>query len=168
MRVVSGELVIDGKATSLEGVATRDHTRGPRDFNGLGSYAWIHGGFPGGRRFITLALNPRAGYDQPPIRIAMIGEGNDLTTAEILQTAIPERSDGGPSSFVVRLKGPQGIETIEGEQMQTVIIGVGAPNHLMFGPSADSTSRAHMFASPTRFRWNGETCYGFAERTVAV
>ena len=171
MRVTGGEVIVDGKSTPMEGVATRDHTRGPRDFNGLGSYAWVHGGLPGGRHFITMQLDPRAGRsDQPPIRTAVICDGDNIIDVEILETtAIPTSRSGPPDNFVIRLKGPKGTETIEGERMtKGVIVGVGAPNHLMLGPSENSITRAHLCGTPTRFRWNGETCYGYSEQTIAV
>jgi hypothetical protein len=168
MRIVDGELSLDGVTKALQGVATRDHTRGPRDFSSLGSYAWIHGGFPGGRRFITLALNPRQGYPQPPVRMGIVSSADCLTKVEVLETAIPEAHDGGPQRYTLRLRGPDGIEIIEAERLSTVVLGVGAPNHLMLGPSSDRSCVAHMFPSPTRFRWNGETCYGFSERSIAL
>lgn len=168
MRIVDGELLLDGVSTALEGVATRDHTRGPRDFSSLGSYAWIHGGFPGGRRFITLAMNPRPGFAQAPVRMGIISQGEQLTPVEILETAIPETRDGGPQRYSLRLQGPDGIEIIEAERLSTVVLGVGVPNHLMLGPSTDPSCVAHMFPSPTRFSWNGETCYGFSERSIAL
>jgi hypothetical protein len=168
VRIVGGEWVLDGVSTAVEGVATRDHTRGPRDFSSLGSYAWIHGGFPGGRRFITLALNPRPGFTQPPVRMGIVSSGDHLTPVEIVETAIPETRDGGPDRYTLRLKGPQGVEIIEAERLSSVVLGVGAPNHLMLGPSVDPSCVAHMFPSPTRFTWNGEICYGFSERSVAL
>ena len=171
MRVTGGEVVVNGKTTPMEGVATRDHTRGPRDFTGLGSYAWIHGGLPGGRHFIVMSLDPREGRtDQPPIRTAVICEGDRIIDVEILETtAIPKSRSGPPMSYLIRLKGPNGVETIEGERMtRGVIVGVGAPNHLMLGPSENSITKAHLCGTPTRFRWNGETCYGYSEQTIAV
>lgn len=165
---VTGEVKVDGVATRLEGVATRDHTRGPRNFSTLGSYAWIHGGFPGGRRFITLALDPRKGHEQPPVRMGVVSQGDRMTTVEVLQTAIPQTRDGEPRRYTLQLKGPDGLEELEAERLSTVVLGIGTPNHLMLGPSTDPGCVAHMFSSFTRFRWNGETCYGFSERSIAL
>lgn len=167
MRVNGGELVIDGRARALDGVATRDHTRGPRDFSSLGSYAWIHGGFPGGRRFITLALDPRPGYPQAPVRRGVISDKGVLIPVEVLETAIPESPDGGPDRYTLRLRSDEGVEVIEAVRLSSVVLGVGAPNHLMLGPSTDASCVAHMFPSPTRFRWNRQECYGFSERSFA-
>ena len=170
MRVPGGEITVDGKTTPLKGLATRDHTRGPRDFNGLGSYAWVHGGFVGGKRFIVMSLDPREGTKQPPIRTAVFCEGDKIIDVEILETtAIPISRSGPPDQYVMRFKGPNGIETIEGERMtKGAIVGVGAPNHLMLGPSENSITKAHLCGAQTRFKWNGETCYGYSEQTIAV
>lgn len=167
MRITAGELRIGGEVKTLSGLATRDHTRGPRDFSSLGSYAWIHGGIPGGRRFITLALDARPGFPQPPVRIGIITEADRMTKVEVLETAIPQRLDGGSPSYVLRLRAPDGLHVIEAERLHTVTLAVGAPNHLMLGPSTHPSCVAHMFPSPTRFRWNGEVCYGFSERSFA-
>ena len=170
MRVVGGELIVNGVSRDLgEGLATRDHTRGPRDFNGLGSYAWIHGGFPGGRHFICMTLDPRDGWEQQqPIRMGLICDANGTHKAKIISTAIPKTKDGGAMKYTIQIEGPDGIETIEAEQQSRVLIAVSAPNYLMFGPAKDSTTQAWMNVAPTKFIWNGETCYGYSERTIAV
>lgn len=118
-----------------------------------------------------MSLDAREGRpDQPPIRMAVICESDRIIEAEILDTtAIPTSRNGPPTNYVVRLKGPGGIETIEGERLtKGAIIGVGAPNHLMLGPAEGSTIKAHLCATPTRFRWNGETCHGYSEQTMAL
>jgi hypothetical protein len=170
MCITQGEIVIDDAVvTQLSGVAWRDHTRGPRELSELGSYACIQGGFPGGRRFIVLALNHRDESKQP-LRSATVSEGDDLRAARIVETtAIPENNGLAPPRYIVRLETDNGIETIEGERTTTgVVVGVGAPNHFMLGPATDCTARGHLCGTPTRFRWNGETCYGYSELTAAV
>lgn len=166
---VSGELTADGKTWGLQGLGIRDHSRGPRDWGGLGAHCWINGGFVGGRRFIVLALDGRPDPLQNQVRMAMIFDSKGAHQAEIVDIAmVKQAKDGGGQRYTMRLRGPDGDEVIAAEQQPMTTIALAPPNQILLGAETGRGVAGHCFHSPTRFVWNGEVCHGYTERSVPL
>ena len=166
---VKGELVIDSKTYVLNGLGVRDHSRGPRNWAGLGSHCWITGGFPGGRRFIVLALDGRPDPAQNQVRAAKIFDANGAHNAEVVDIAMVKNADdGGGLRYTMRLKSEVGDEMFEAEQQQITTIALVSPNQILMGAQHGNNIVSHTFHGPTTFKWNGEMCHGFTERSFPL
>lgn len=172
MRVTGGEILVDGVRTDLtDGVVMRDHTRGPRNFSGLGSYSFIHGGFKGGRYFIVLTLEERKGQPgHTRHATAVLWDGAQFHEVQILEDgSVPDPKSYPPSEYVIRLQGPDGEEIIKGRhQYSPIVISLAEPNNFILGPSKNESVRGHLCGAPTEFEWNGEKCYGYSEQLPEI
>ena len=165
----SGELTVDGKTYRLDGVGSRDHSRGPRNWDGMGTHCWFQGGFPGGRRFIVLGMDGRPDPEKNRIRAAMIFNGTQMQPAEVLHVDMADDiKTGGGSRYSFRLRSSDGDEVFEAEQQQITTISLAPPNQILLGAEMGHGMITHIFHSPTRFTWNGEVCYGYTERSVLL
>ena len=172
MRLVSGQALIGERIVEIRrGTAMRDHTRGPRNLEGIGSWAWVHGGMPGGKHFCALILDQRADQrGHRPSFSAVVWDGKQLNDVRVVETdAIPRTGEAPPSDYTLVLEGPAGIETIKGQHMaQPVVVAIGAPNDFILGQARGPSIRVDLCGTPTSFVWNGEPCFGYSEQGSEV
>ena len=146
---ISGELAVDDKDYHLVGVGTRDHSRGPRDRGDLGPHCWAHGGIPGKRRFIVLALDGRAGTNQRQVHLAMIFDADGAHPAEVVSVDMAQSAgDGGGLRCSMRLRTAEGNETFEAGQDPITTIALASPNQILVGAPVDDGIVSHCFHSP--------------------
>ena len=156
---VQGVITLDGDALEFEGLGMRDHTRGPRDFGQLGPWLWMSGGAPGGKRFIVLAMDPAFGSQQPPVRLAVVGDRRSLEPVTVEALDAFDRIDG---RLAVTLRDQAGSRSqIVGTRGDISLLTPMAPNQLLIGP--EPTANMYSSASTARFAWDGEPCFGYVE-----
>lgn len=160
---VAGWIESRGVRETFAGSGIRDHSRGARDFAGMGPHWWILGQFPSGRAFGVLHIdavrtNPRT------MSNAFIARDGQLYEAQIV--ALPN-DKALEQPFEIVLQGPFGEERIHGELIHDAPLTMRYPNNLHLGRIIGEPAHFDREAQ-IRWTWDGEVGDGLCERTVTA
>lgn len=153
-----------GTATThtVDAPGYRDHSTGKRDLAGFGGHVWTHAYFPSGRAFTAFRV-------YGPDGSTGLNDGVLLTDGELADApplSVPLLADtlGGPDEVTITMPG---AGPITGRVVHGVPLSLGEPNDFHLG--ADLTvGRKVMLDCPARFDWDGETAYGWLERSAVL
>jgi hypothetical protein len=159
---VTGWVEVSRQRTTFDGVGVRDHSRGPRDFEGSGQHYWVHGQFPSGKAFGLLWIESNSA--QPVLfDKGYLVAGGEIASAHIVKPPPEDRALDEP--FDVVLEGPDGQVHIRGEMVHDVVFSVQYPHEWTFGYRTGEAQH-HFWEGHARFEWDGEIGYGIVERSV--
>jgi hypothetical protein len=159
-----GAVSANGRTYDLDGTGFRDHTLGPRNFANLNRTCWAHAEFPSGRVFCALriwsptddvVLNQGFVFDQ--------GEMHDATPGEMPTVTTPS---GEPRKFTIELD--DRAARIEGEVIHSTAFMLDEPNDLVIGTDPSRAATKVIVETPCRFTWDGETGFGWLERSRRI
>jgi hypothetical protein len=153
---------------ALDCTGFRDHTLGPRNFASLNRTCWAHAEFPSGRAFCALRI-------WSPDDAVVLDQGfvyDPETAADELQLLTPKAmptlhsSAGAPGTFTVSFHDRD--DAIEGEVLHTLPFMLEEPNDLLAGTDPTRPQTKVIVEAPCRYTWNGETGYGWLERSRRI
>jgi hypothetical protein len=158
----SGTIVVGDTTHDIDTAGYRDHSTGKRDLAGFGGHVWTHAYFPSGRAFTAFRA-------YTPDGTIGLNDGIVLTGGELVATAplqVPALHDtlGGPEEVTIAMPG---AAPISGRVVHGVPISLGEPNDFHLGADL-GVGRKVMLDCPTRFEWDGETAYGWLERSTVL
>jgi hypothetical protein len=167
-----------GGEWSLDGMAFRDHSQGPRDVRPFGGDHLLGVYFPKSNRSLQILMFwNKAGEFQ--FRVASLHQGDEIEIIPDVEMTGVERGVkkptslhdllGNPKTFKIKLGTRQGPVILEGQIVHTCNISVMGANTNVNG-SAINIAGDHLVLAEcqTRLTWpDGDVGYGFFERTYA-
>lgn len=163
----TGSLVSEGREWSLDGVAHRDHSSGPRhfsDFGGLGFFVFV---FPGSGRVANGLVNwKRDGTIDHRIFTSQV-DGRCETGTEVTITGLADLVTHEPRKLTVTLVRDGGhVEELEAEWLHGYTLSLLEPNENINGAvHDDEDDPLHVTQGTVRVTaGDGEVGYGVIER----
>lgn len=166
--LASGELTVGNRTWSIDGVAYRDHSWGPREMNDFGADAYVSLVFPQSRRVVqgvmvfnsSLEVMLRSFYIWENGRMELMGEGS-----------VPRAHDGAgnPGTGLELVMQRAGGETLvlPGEVTNGVTISIVDPNRNLNGAAHGVPGALFLNEELIRYTWpDGEVGFGHAERAI--
>lgn len=160
---VRGPIRYSDQIIDFDGVGIRDHTRGPRDMNGVDRHVWLHGIFPSGKAFVVLDFKS-IGHR---LTRAAILDGTDMRAARVLNSPLltDQARAQDPYQIVLDDNGTQ--TTIQAEILHDLTFALVPENEITIGVRKDLATH-WLLEGQSRFTWDGETGYGLSERTLPI
>lgn len=160
--VVKGYFVIAGKRTDIECMGYRDHSVSRRTFKTLESETWAHCAFPSGKAFSILQVS------RSEVQILKGQVFRDGVMEVATATGYPDLFDteGHPREGFVRLQTASGEIEIGCEVVgqRYACFNLLPPTGLRPGLDLSNPENMAAIQCPARYRWDGETGYGWLER----
>ena len=160
-----GEFLIEGKTIAVRAPGYRDHSVSRRTFTTLDTETWANCTFPGGRAFSMLQVSRGERHFQK----GQIFRDGKLQVAQPLN--VPELSDskGTPGRGHIELEVDGEKIGIEYETISPHFLPFNLLRPVGMRPGMDLSNPENIVAvqCPTRYRWDGETGYGWLERSRA-
>lgn len=159
-RVRCAEAVQDLHLSSM-----RDHTRGARDYSGLGGEWWATCTFPSGRAFDLFQAWTTSGE---PWTKGFLWDAAKVAVSTSMQRAPARTADGDPKSFDIVVTDCPGTGPITCEALDVFNYTLIRPTGLAPGHHAVDSDTLIMIEGSARYVWNGEVGYGWIERCRPV
>ena len=163
---VRGFFVIGGVRIEVYCTGYRDHSVSRRTFRTLDSESWAHCTFPSGKTFGLLQVSRQ----EVQILKGQVFESGRMRVAGA--DSYPDLVDtmGHPDAGVIRLQTDTGPVEIEWEVPGPRSVAFNLLRPLGLRPGLDRSNPENMAAvqCPAIYRWDGETGYGWLERTRPV
>jgi hypothetical protein len=152
-------LRFDGQEIPLRGAGLRDHSWGPRDWNGIGETTWYHGQFPGsGRSFMVISVPGRPPFE--PFLYAVVSDRDRVYRAAIEKVPdVPEVYHAG-GHYRLELATAAGPAVIHAEPTQSMPMTFIAPAEIGHGIYQHPAATHDFIETMTRFEWDGEVGHG--------
>ena len=166
----SGSLTALGKTWTIDGIGTRDHSRGPRDFNRYGGHVWTYSVWPKSRRAVGVFTMWRRDAPTVNATVAMITEtGATEVFGDFNMTGTAEFG-GHPHDVTLSLLRADGTRIdLAGQVQHSVTMTYADPNHNLNGAALDPAFQGGdpLIADESIVAWtwpDGEIGYGNLER----
>jgi hypothetical protein len=162
---VRGKLVFADQSIEIVGTGLRDHSWGPRDWNGVGDTTWYHGQFPeSGRAFMVVSVPGRPPYQ--PFVYAVVSDRDSVRQADV--SSVPEVTTvyqsgskrGSDLGYQLGLATSEGPITIGCEIIQSMPMTFLPPTQIGIGTHRGPEASHQNVETITRFTWDGEVGYG--------
>jgi hypothetical protein len=140
----------------------RDHSVGPRSYDGLIGNFWACCVFPGGRTF--MAFKVWSEHLQKPMSRGFIATRDSIEEIEIIEAPDLESPDGMPRSIQLVLKHAQKRLVIKGKGGTSINFHLTRPVGMRFGYRADDENVCIDTHVAMEYTLDGETGYGWLER----
>jgi hypothetical protein len=179
---VRGEVRVNGETLPIRnGFGVRDHSYGPRDYDGVLGNFWANALFEDGRAVMMqhtvsqkLSSEIRHGYvfwnNGSPLEVVELVEApevSNLGTPDGHETADPLAQESLRRSRAI-IRTSRGDQTIAWELLHSVPTTYVAPSDEVIGTDFRRPDALQLTESVARFRWEGETAYGNRERVAGV
>jgi len=157
-----GFLKIDDETIWLDCHGFRDHSVGPRVYDGLIGNFWACCVFPSGRSF--MAFKVWSEHLDKPMSRGFIATPDGIEEIEVLEAPDLESADGAPRSVQIMLR--QGTEhlKIEGHGETSITFHLTRPIGMRFGYRADDAKQCIDTHIAMEYTLDDETGYGWLER----
>jgi hypothetical protein len=160
---VRGSVTVHGQRIAVNCTGYRDHSVSRRTFTTLDSETWAHCAFPSGRVFSLLEV--RRGERE--LRHGQVYRDGRMLEATPLVVPDLANGQGAPHSGVLRARTAQGELELRWEAIEGRHATFSLLQPVGMRPGIDRSRADSMVAvqCPARFVWEGETGYGWMERT---
>jgi len=154
-----GVLRFDEQEIRLRGTGLRDHSWGPRDWNGIGETTWYHGQFTGsGRSFMVISVPGRPPFE--PFLYAVVSDRQRVYRAGIEKVPDVPRVYHAGDRYQLELATAAGPAVIHAEPMQSMPMTFIAPAQIGHGIHQNPAATHDFIETMTRFEWDGEVGHG--------
>lgn len=158
---VNGTLEFGGSRVPFEGTATRDHTRGPRDFLPADRHVTASCFFPSGRGFFIFD----ARSDRGQMTVAAVLDSGRLHEAELVDVPLMASRDDAWRGYSFGLNWDGGSCRIDGQPLQPIQMGLAGFSEFTIGFDPE-VSYCGLYEAHSEFSWDGEVGHGWTERTL--
>jgi hypothetical protein len=160
---MKGTVVIGGKRIEINCTAYRDHSVSRRTFTTLDTETWSNCAFPSGRIFSILEVS-RSGRQILEGQAYIDGK---MQFAKPLVVPDLQDSSGAPHTGTISVETDSGRHSIRWETLQPQFVPFQLLRPVGMRPGIDLSDPENMVAvqCPAKFHWDGETGYGWMERT---
>ncbi|MFZ3267323.1 MAG: hypothetical protein WA622_12285 [Mycobacterium sp.] len=157
---VSGVLRFGDERIELAGAGLRDHSWGPRDWEGIGDTTWFHGQFPeSGRSFMGISVPGRPPFE--PYTYACISDRESVHEVEFVSVPHVTAPYTPDTPYEFSFAGADGVSVIRAELVQSMPMSFMRPAEIGIGFHRGAPTTTHDFReNMTRFEWDGEVGYG--------
>jgi hypothetical protein len=153
-----GWLRIDGGTVEVDCIGRRDHSCGPRSFEGIYRESWSCCTVPSGRSFLALDLYFEG---RPPYQQGFLWDGSQVHTLSSVEGPRLENSLGEPHVFELLLGTASHEERVAGEMQNSMCYTLSQP---IGQPMGFHAGRPMLVDGPARFDWDGEIGFGWCQR----
>lgn len=163
----AGWLQSEGRRWSLDGVAQRDHSSGPRDISGLGGLHFFHLVFPDSGRVINGLVNWRHDGQVDHRTYALQEAGRCETGTEVRVTGLQSYVSHQPRQLSITLGRADGsVYVVDAEWLHGYTLTVLAPNENINGVDVATQDNPLIITQSTVrvVSPDGEVGYGVIER----
>jgi hypothetical protein len=157
-------LIIETERFELHGTGLRDHSWGPRDWNGVGDTTWYHGHFPSGRSFMVVSVPGRAPFE--PFVYGVLSDHSTVQRVDVRAvpavTAVYHRSGpyGADAPYEIELRTADGPMTVHCEAIQSMPMTFVPPTQIGIGTHRGTYASHENVETMTKFIVDGEVGYG--------
>ena len=159
---INGFVRIDDESIWMDCGGFRDHSVGPRTYDGLVGNFWSCCVFPSGRTF--MAFRVWSEHLQKPMSRGFIATRDSIEEVEVLNAPDLESADGTPRSVSIVLKQGDKEIVITGSGETSINFHLTRPIGMRFGFRADDDKVCIDSHVAMEYVMDGEKGYGWLER----
>ena len=161
---VTGSIRINDESIPMDCGGFRDHSVGPRTYDGLIGNFWACCVFPSGKTF--MAFKVWSEHLQQPMSRGFIATRDRIEEVDVVEAPDLAVADGSPRAICMTLKQGQGDKkiVIEGKGETSITFHLTRPIGMRIGFRADDPKVCIDTHVAMTYTWDGETGYGWLER----
>jgi hypothetical protein len=160
---IHGTVRFEDHEYHIDGLAFRDHTRGPRNLTRFAGSNWIHGELPGGRGFALFQVYS-AESDPPTLTLdefTLVGP-DSIETAKVLTAPDLRCLDDLDAPIQIIAETSSGLIDIEARPRNIMVFSVYGRHEILIGVARGKASLV-VAERPLELVVNGQPAFGYAE-----
>jgi hypothetical protein len=162
---MTGRIRCAGAEFTMDGVAYRDHSRGPRSFGGMAGSVWVHGRFRNWSFAIFHVSAFRDGLREVASAKAVIWEGGRMHEAEAIDLPYVLEPGAASGEYTMRLSCALGTRVLKARIVRSITMSVTQDYDWYYGLTP-AIGYLGVYEEPTVFECADETGAGWTERSV--
>jgi hypothetical protein len=166
---VRGNFRFEGKDVAIDGVAFRDHSRGPRSLGAWAGHCWIHGQFAEGSAFAIFdTRKTEDGKIVTGIAKAVVWHEGRILPAHCADPPYLTSANNVTTAYRLTIESDAGKMAMEATTLRTLPISTTAKVESFIGRVPAELALFTAYQQPTEFRWDGRRGLGHSERSVLL